>query len=94
MLKKYNELFESYLRLCKSKYDSKTPYDNLEECCITCEHCLWKLSGMLSLLESIGEITQEEKEKEFQRVLNSFSTHDLFNAFMEKGEVMVWSRRD
>lgn len=92
MFNKYNELFEIYLRACKSKYDVNKPYDNLEGCCIICEHCLWELSGMLMLLLEMGEITSEKKEEEFQRILENFSTHKLFNAYMEKGEVMVWSK--
>ena len=94
MLDKYKELFKIYLRVCKSKYDASKPYDNLEDCCNTCERFQWELLGMLALIESMGKITLEEKEKEFELVLNSFSTHDLFNAYIENGEVMVWSKRD
>jgi hypothetical protein len=91
MIEKYNRIFESYLRLCKSKYDIENPYSNLEECCTTCNRCLWELSGMLTLLEYTGEITFEQREKEFKRVLDNFSTHKLYNAFMENGEIMVYS---
>jgi hypothetical protein len=92
MFEKYNELFQIYLRVCKSKYDSNKPYDNLKDCCITCNNLKWELSGMLDLLEYTKEITTEEREREFQRLIKTFSTHDLFNAYMEDGEVMVWSR--
>lgn len=92
MFNKYKELFEIYLRVCKNKYNPEKPYGNLEDCCTTAERCLWQLSGMLDLIESMGEITFEEKDKEFHRILEVFSTHNLYNAFMEKGEVMVWSK--
>lgn len=90
MIDKYNEIFERFLRICKSKYDSENPYSNLEECCKTCERCKWELSGMLVLLESTGEITPEKKDMEFARVLDTFSTIDLFNATMVDGKVMVY----
>jgi len=92
MFDKYNEIFERYLRVCKGKYDSNKPYDNLEECCITCEKYTWELSGMLELLEATGEITSEKKDVEFQRILDNFSSHKLFSAYMTKGEVMVFSK--
>ncbi len=90
MFKKYNEIFERFLRVCKDKYNSPNP--NLEDCCITCNRCLWELSGMLKLMESLGEITTEKKDQEFERICNTFQPIDLFNAYMEKGQVMTFTQ--
>lgn len=92
MFDKYNELFELYLKVTKSKYDIRKPYDNLDDCCTTCERFKWRLAGMLELLESTGEITSEKEEQEFERVLDEFSTIKLFNAYMEEGEIRVYSK--
>lgn len=90
MFEEYNGLFNRYLRICRDKYDIQNPYQNLEDCCITCEHCKWELIGMLSLMEKTGIITSEKSKEEFNRILESFSTHDLYNAHIDKGEIMVW----
>lgn len=93
MLGKYKLFFEFYLGMCKEKYDPEKPYDNLKECIKTCERCKEKLIGMLDLMEACGEIRIEERDAEFEKVIDEFSSLKICNAYMEDGEVMVFARR-
>lgn len=93
MFEKYNKLFELYLRGCKSEYDSEKPYENLEECCETCNQMRHKLLGMIDLMQYSGEITDVQRAIESKRIIDEFSTLKLFNATMLLGEVMVYKQR-
>lgn len=92
MVDKYKELFGIYLMICKELYNNEKPYDNLEECCTTCERYHTKLSGMVELLRYSETISEEESEKEQEKIRETFSTHELFNAYMDNGEVWVYRK--
>lgn len=86
----YNRLFELYLKLCTRNYDPKQPYDNLDVCCRRCNEYGNMLSGMIALLEQMNVITDEQAEKENEKINKTFSTRALFNATVEKGEIYVF----
>ena len=87
----YERLFDISLKVVQGHYDKDNPYNNLEECCISCNNHREQLIGMLRLMKELNVITYEEFDIEFHKVINVFSTHKLFNAYIENGEVMVWS---
>lgn len=93
MLEKYRKLFDMYLSMCEQLYDSEHPYENLEECIKSCEKCKWQLSGMLTLMEHIGEIDENIHKIEWKKILEKFSSIRICNAYMESGEVMVFVNR-
>ena len=51
---KYRWFFDLYLRTCKSMYDPKKPYENLEKCIKYCNSRCWELLGLLRLLIVTG----------------------------------------
>ncbi len=89
MFSEYNRLFERFLEASKSKFDRENPYENLSECIKPCNQCTWELAGMLTLMQAVGEISIEIKDKGFQRILDTFSTTELFDVFTQNGEVKV-----
>lgn len=93
MIDKYRWLFNLYLRACKSMYDPKMPYENLENCIKVCYSRTWELLGMLRLLKATGEIEDELYEAETQKIAKEFSSIRICNAYMEDGEVMVFVER-
>lgn len=90
---KYRWFFDLYLRTCKSMYDPKKPYENLEKCIKYCNSSCWELMGMLRLLKVTGKIDGATYEAEKQKVFESFSSIHICNAYMEEGEVMVFVER-
>lgn len=93
-MEEYRKLFKMYLNDCKRRYDPEEPYKNIKICCSACERYRNKLDGMLTLLQAQEVITDKEAEKEFDKLIETFSTLSLFNATMEEGEVFVWVKRD
>lgn len=93
MREKYQQLFNTYLKLCKKSYDPEKPYDNLEECIKTCSEFKRRLLGMNDLLEEAGEISAEESKKEARRIIQTFSSTRICNAYMTDGEVVVFAER-
>lgn len=91
MFEKYKELFRVYLDLCKERYNPEKPYDNLEECVEWCRDRSHELEGMLVLLKEVGEIGEETFALEQKRVIREFSSIHICNAYMEKGEVVVFA---
>lgn len=94
MLELYRDFFNSYLRILKKAYDLKKPYENLEECIRLCGHFSWELRGMIALLEEAKCITGEMRRMESERIAEAFGTIRLFGAYEEKGEIMVFAKRD
>lgn len=94
MYESYIKLFELSLDICQSMYNPERPYENLDKCISICEHSYWKLYGMLELMEETGAITKTCREKETQRLLDTFSSIKLFRAYKEDGEVMVFVKQD
>lgn len=94
MLEAYNKLFERYLRICKSKFDPENPYKNLEVCCDYSASFEYELLDMLNLMVEMNVITYEQNNLEWDRIVEAFSTHKLFNCYKEKdGTIMVWNER-
>lgn len=91
MREKYQYFFDLYLSMCKNQYNPEKPYDNLENCIKTCNSSCDKLMGMITLLEDMGEISPEEAENEIGRIIKTFSSISICNAYMEDGEIMVFS---
>lgn len=94
MLEAYHDLFNVYLKALKRAYDPKKPYENLEECISMCEHFFWKLQGMLDLLRETKCITIEVESVESERVNQTFSVIKLFGSYQEKGEIMVFVKKE
>ena len=95
MLETYNNLFNTYLKICKSYFNPDNPYDNLEQCCHSSERFQYELLGMINLMEEMKTITFEQNQAEWDRIIKAFSTHDLFNCYKEKdGTIMVWCSRN
>lgn len=92
MMQNYRTLFDIYLKMLKEDYDDNNPYDNLDELCKKCNRLMWELSGMLSLLAHTGEINYDTEKAEREKLVKTFSTISLFNAYVEDGEVMVFSK--
>lgn len=92
-MESYRKLFEIFLSLCQEDYNPEKPYDNLEKCCSDCNRYSMKLLGMLELLEEMGQINEKQYEDELKKVFTNFSTHKLFNAYSENGEVYVWTEK-
>lgn len=90
-MKKYEELFQCFLRLLKQKYDPQNPYNNLETCCECCVRYREQLLGMVHLLKEMQLITLEQFDKERDRVIETFSTIGLFHAYLENGECFVFT---
>lgn len=91
-MEEYKKLFDLYLKCCTKKYAHENPYDNLDVCCEMCNRYRDELMGMLTLLEQMNVITYEQEEQENKRIINTFSTKNLFNATVEKGEIYVWEK--
>ena len=89
----YNSLFDTHLSICKKKFDPKFPYDNLEDCCQTCNRSNWMLFGMITLMLETKEITKEQYEHESDRISYEFCTSRLYNAFATDGQIYVYSKQ-
>lgn len=89
---KYRELYESYLRACEAEAGAAVIKD-LRESCERCIGVLQRLFGMLELMNACGIITGREKQEEVMKLLNDFSTIRLYDAYLERGEVMAFVHR-
>lgn len=92
MLEAYKKIYEEKLRWCKRLYNPQKPYENLDECCDRCNRTQWELLGMLEFINECGEITYDQVDKEWEKILEDFSTIKLFHAHREVGEVMVFEK--
>lgn len=92
IFEKYEQNFNLYLEIVQSLYNPQNPYEGLEKCIETCERYRWKLFGMLKLIEDMGEIDKEKYHLESERIIKTFSSIAICNAYMTDGEVMVFRK--
>ena len=92
LFEKYEQNFNLYLEIVQSLYNPQKPYEGLEKCIKTCESSKWKLLGMLNLIEDMGEIGKEKYRLELERIIETFSSIAICNAYMSDGEVMVFKK--
>lgn len=78
MMENYRKLFESYLHICQETGEFNMTSEELEMACKACNSLREQLIGMLDLMEQCGELSPEEKEREFDCILNEFSTRKLW----------------
>ncbi len=86
MYQTYQKLFARYLDIIQRDGNQ----ENLKEKCKKCMELKSELHGMLVLLLQTEEITTEEYEQECERILNSFSTIELFRAYLPYGDVFTY----
>lgn len=95
MFEKYNYLFGIYLCICKGEYDPEEPEEkDMKECIKRCERFEEKLLGMIDLMREAGILDNEAVEKERDRIMDTFSSITIYNAYMDDGEVMVFVNRN
>lgn len=84
---------EAYERMYKIYYDVATQYteDDLTVRIKRINRFRDGLCGMVELLESVKEFSSEEAEKERERIINTFSSIKMLNAYMNDGEVYVFA---
>lgn len=78
MYNKYKELFDQYLGWLKKWYKSDDSIEYQKYLCITCNTYRDRLQGMLELMSETGEISQLQRDEEWENVENTFSTKNLF----------------
>lgn len=90
MREKYNELFRIYLHIASSAVDKTKGPDELRKRIEQAERFSLKLIGMVTLLRECGYLSLEEEAVETNRIMESFSSGTLFNAFVINGEVYTF----
>lgn len=96
MYQEYKSLFDSYYEICKAGEAETMDTIELESSCITCDVLKNQLIGMLDLLLKCGEIQEEVRDFEFNRIIERFSTVKLYHAYLEPGTGIVirkWRNR-
>ena len=91
MFEEYQKLCGHYLRLCieyKPK-EGSTKEEYLKSCTF-CERIRQQLIGMIDLICVCGEITDVQRNAEIKDIVETFSTRELYHAYVESGEVMVY----
>lgn len=88
--KEYQKLFEIYLSICREKEPVSMESEELRYCCEVCKIFSHELMGMLILMERCGEITEDIESREEDRIREAFSTIELYDAYIEPGELMVF----
>lgn len=92
MIEQYNYLFDMYLKMVKDLYNPDEPYKNLNKCIKSCEYSQWELLGMLKLMEVMNEISSDERDKEVERISETFCSIRICHAYMTDGEVIVFAQ--
>lgn len=84
---------EAYERMYKIYYDVATQYteDDLTVRIKRINKLRDALCGMVDLLENVKEFSSEEAEKERERIINTFSSIKILDAYMDDGEVYVFA---
>lgn len=90
MKEKYNELFKIYLSAASGEIDKTKGPDELRKRIEQAERFSLKLIGMVTLLRECGHLSLEEEAVETNRIMESFSSGALFNAFVINGEVYTF----
>ena len=86
MFKKYEELFNIYIKSLKKMHEKEEPLDNL---CSVCDVYKDTLMGALSFLRFAGVIEFDQYIRERVLVLETFNSITLFCAFVvNDGEVI------
>lgn len=93
MYEKYQELFELYLGCLKEKYKSEDSIENAKICCKRCASYQYKLIGMLDLMQKMHEITWQKREEEWDKVMETFSSINLFGIYIREGQLYGCERR-
>lgn len=90
LYEEYQKLFEIYLSICRKKEPDSMESEELRYCCEVCKIFSHELMGMLILMERCGEITEDIESREEDRIREAFSTIELYDAYIEPGELMVF----
>lgn len=90
MKEKYNWFFNLYLGILNAKKDKCRDLEELKRQIDLTERWSEQLTGMITLLRACGEIGMDEEEIERNRVIKTFSSVELFDAYVKDGELYVF----
>lgn len=92
MFERYKELFEIKLEVLKEQYVKDRSIENKKACCRAAEWSKHELLGALQLISNANEITVQQHQEERQRVMQTFSSIQLFGLEIKEGELICYGK--
>lgn len=92
MLERYREMFEIKLEVLKEQYAKDKSIENKKTCCRAAEWSKHELLGALQLISNANEITVQQHKEERERVMQTFSSVQLFGLELKEGELKCYGK--